>query len=60
MIHPNFLGNLIDEKFTDKFGIGALALHSKILRKFWEGNSLILIFEVRTEYGILRYVGLRT
>ena len=30
----NFLGNLIDAKFTDKFGTGALGLYSKILRVF--------------------------
>ena len=55
-----FLGNLIDAKFTDEFGTGALGLYSKILRKFWGGGILILIFEARTKYGILRYVGLTT
>ena len=29
----NFSGNLIDMKFTEKFGRGALGLYSKILRK---------------------------
>ena len=56
----SFLGNLIDAKFTDKCGTGALGLYSKILRKFWGGSILIPILEARTEYGILRYVGLTT
>ena len=60
MVHPNFPGYLIDMKISGKFRIGVLGLYSKILRKFWRGNILILILEARTEYGILSYVGLTT
>ena len=57
----NFLGNLIDAKFTDKFETGALGLYSKFSENFGEVIIiLVLILEATTEYGILRYVGLTT
>ena len=54
----NFPGNLIDAKFTSKFGAGILGLDSKILRKFWGGSILLLIFEARIAYDILKYIRL--